>query len=296
MSAVGSEGSYWRGRPPAATLDGTPWRPVLALRPDGGHWVEAQPNDNHPEDAPAIAFELSRWEDDWREVRGEPVAMAEASVVGCVGYLVSHLDWAAQQHPAFQEFATDVRRLLSRLATTTAMAEFDNIGAACLTCDTDLRRTYGEPKPCHHTRPDLTLQVIGWTVPEPEEEPKPIHETVRQRDERVQAWELQHRRCDQGGLEPTWHCPRCRRVYDEEEYNRAVAAEMRTKRDGARYWVSVALAARLVNRTQATIRRWIEDDREAIEVACDMRSRRMQVLLSSVFAASARRARRKRVA
>jgi 5-hydroxyisourate hydrolase-like protein (transthyretin family) len=266
------------------------------LMPDGKRSVEHE-QDEHVGDPPSVAHELASWEDDWRLWRGEPAAEVAPDVSTAANYLLVRLPWAADTHEAFAEFATDVRRLLSRLETATATGDRDDVGASCFSCGTDLRRTYADPKPCRHERPSMALQVLRWTIPE--REPKPVYETVLERDARVEAWELQHEHCRQGGMEPTWHCPRhaCGRVYTLQEYTFAMAAEMHAKRERAHYWVPIATAARLVERTQATVRQWTEDERVGVPIACDVKTRRLHVLLASVFSANAaRKRRRQRVA
>jgi hypothetical protein len=93
-------------------------------------------------DPKSVAFELGRWEDDWRLTRGEPAAEVEGTVSSAVAYLMPRMGWAADQHPAFDEFAADIRRLLSRLRTATATDDRPETGAPCFDCHATLVRVW----------------------------------------------------------------------------------------------------------------------------------------------------------
>lgn len=154
LLAPGSEGAQWRG--PHKTSDlttrRTPWRPERRIRnaiPDSdGNTLRPttadEGNDNWPTDAPSVAFELSRWEDAWRSRRGEPPADTTPTVSRCAGYLERRMGWAADHHPAFPHFATELRNLLRRLEDTTSTSDRPQTGAPCFDCGADLKRAYGE--------------------------------------------------------------------------------------------------------------------------------------------------------
>jgi hypothetical protein len=164
MLGPGSEAAHWRGRERDSLLRmrKTPWRApqrllhaAAAWPADPGQqaekarqvtWVEAEQNDNRRTDTPSVAYELSRWEDDWREVRGEPVAMTEATVAGAVGYLSPLVGWAGAYHPAFDEFASDVRQLWRKLRDVIGDSDRPQVGVPCFEegCGEDLIRQYGE--------------------------------------------------------------------------------------------------------------------------------------------------------
>lgn len=135
MLSNGSEGRLWRGRDRTDRLAHTPWRAVAD---------EIVLNDNLPNDAPSVAFQLSQWEDAIREDRGDPVAMREATVSGAVGYLSPLMGWAGASHPAFDEFAEDVRRLHRKLQDVTGRSERPTVGVPCFECGADLLRQNGE--------------------------------------------------------------------------------------------------------------------------------------------------------
>lgn len=93
-------------------------------------------------DPPSVAFELSRWEDDWRITRGEPAAQVDANVTTAAGYLEVHARWAASEHPAFDEFATDMRSLRARLESACGRTDRAEKGAPCMDCGELLRRRW----------------------------------------------------------------------------------------------------------------------------------------------------------
>lgn len=104
------------------------------------------PEPEIPGDPESVAFELGRWEDDWRLTRGEPAATGVGTVAGAAGYLEVRMGWAADRHLAFDEFAGDVRRLLSRLRTATATDDRPEVGAPCFEgdCGGTLHRAWTE--------------------------------------------------------------------------------------------------------------------------------------------------------
>lgn len=176
------------------------------LLPNGERSDEHE-EDEWETDAPSVAFELSRWEDDWRLVRQEPAAEGAATVAAAVRYLGGlRLSWAGAHHEAFDEFASDLRRLVSRLRTAAGTAERPVTGVECLNCEgVALQRRYRDRKQGHG--------CLGhW--------------------DRC-AWPYAPHGCtDSGGLEDDWHCPRCKRPYSEKEYDLAVAQRHAMARKG----------------------------------------------------------------
>lgn len=72
-----------------------------------------------------------------------------------------------------------------------------------------------------------------------------------------------------------WHCPRCKRTWDEDAYWRNVgAANERAQREdiSGRTWCSIDYASRDVGRPVKTIRTWI--DRQELSVVCIILGRR----------------------
>jgi hypothetical protein len=148
LLADGSEGRFWRGPDFVDQLAHTPWRRVRPVRNATPHrpTIAAEGNDNYPSDPPSVAFELSRWEDVLREARNEPVAMTDATVSGAVAYLTPVVGWAADYHPAFDEFAADVRALHRKVEDAVGASTRPQIGVPCFEdgCGVNLIRQYGE--------------------------------------------------------------------------------------------------------------------------------------------------------
>ena len=161
LLAPGSVGAFWRDREQASRLDRTPWRPAQRLRHEpvvwssdpgrqaeqaaGVGWVAGSANPNLPTDPPSVAYELGQWEDDWRSVRGEPAATEAGTVVGAVGYLSRRAGWAADHHPAFDDFASEVASLRARLEVATSMDSrpLRGAGVTCFQCEgVELRREW----------------------------------------------------------------------------------------------------------------------------------------------------------
>lgn len=109
---------------------------------NGTRSVEHEADEYH-DDPASVAFELARTEDDWRHTRREP-AGGPATVTSAAGYLNARLGWAAAYHPAFDEFATDVRNLHRRLKDITGNSDRPQVGVPCFDCGADLLREYGQ--------------------------------------------------------------------------------------------------------------------------------------------------------
>lgn len=71
-------------------------------------------------DPASVLFILASWEDDWRHHFGDPAA-GRATVAAAAGYLNQRVGEAAQRHPAFDEFAADLRRLRRDLERVLAL-------------------------------------------------------------------------------------------------------------------------------------------------------------------------------
>lgn len=172
MLAAGSEGLLWRGRPVtdddmnqlvevhrcalcgAETTD--PSRHLLDAHDDAS-WsripelfavtgvvdrIRTDP-DVQPSDPPAVAFELRQWALDWAEMRDEALD-CRPTVGQLADFLARRIGWAAANHDAFDEFASDLRRILAQLEVATATDDHRETGAPCIYCHAHLERTYGE--------------------------------------------------------------------------------------------------------------------------------------------------------
>lgn len=98
---------------------------VLLAGGSEGSWAagEVHAADHHPGDPPSVAFELARWEDDWRSHRGDPAADGPATVTASAGYLEVHTRWSANTHPAFDEYMSDLRKLRGKLEAVTGLTK-----------------------------------------------------------------------------------------------------------------------------------------------------------------------------
>lgn len=91
--------------------------------------------DHWPNDPPSIAAELGRWEDDWRQIRREDAAPTLPTVATAANYLLKHYRWASVSHPAFEEFADDIRHLRTRLRVVTGDIQYPlRADARCFDC------------------------------------------------------------------------------------------------------------------------------------------------------------------
>lgn len=166
--------------------------------------------DEHHGDPQSIVAELAAHEDQWRHDQHQHAAQATPILSRVMGYLSLHLTWAAQHQAHFAEFATDTRRIRSRLEAELRDGGAPMRGVACFDCGTTLIRPLRDALPCRHaleaeranTTPATWIHTLA-TYPELGPE---------------------HTTCDQGGLDDQWRCPRCRRVYHEREYWFAVRA------------------------------------------------------------------------
>lgn len=114
---------------------------ILGVPVPGGR-DDSHSFDEYPDDPQSVVHELTRWEDDWRLTRGEPAATGPASVSTSRRYLNARLTWAADYHPAFDEFASDMQSLRSRLARVTSTDDIPVRGVPCFDCDAHLQRVW----------------------------------------------------------------------------------------------------------------------------------------------------------
>jgi hypothetical protein len=87
---------------------------------------------------PSIASTLASWVDDWIAIRGQHEHMPRQTVTALADWLDNRLDWAAEHHPAFDDFADEIRRLHSQ--TRVALEITDPrpqlcVGVPCRHCD-----------------------------------------------------------------------------------------------------------------------------------------------------------------
>ena len=105
--------------------------------------------DNRADSTPSIAWTLMSWEDDWRRARGDGAAQnvgSNAQVArAAAGYLERHTRWAANNHDAFDEYASDLQDLHARLEVATGRVRRPvKAGASCFDCGGTLERPLHE--------------------------------------------------------------------------------------------------------------------------------------------------------
>jgi len=97
-----------------------------------------------PSDTPSVLFELERWEAAMREDMGLHAATTKATISNVTSFLHEHLTWAAQNHPAFDEFAGDMRRLRGHVER--ALGRNDGpviaVGVECQDCGGQLAKQW----------------------------------------------------------------------------------------------------------------------------------------------------------
>lgn len=111
----------------------------------------------------------------------------------------------AQRHPAFDEFAADMRQLRSRLELVTKSADaIERAAVACPDCGDRLRKEWAKPARCQHDGPHCDHSHRS-----PSEWPCRGSNTCG---------------CDQGGARDEWVCRNreCGRIVEEAEYWLAV--------------------------------------------------------------------------
>ena len=94
-------------------------------------------------DPPSVLFELERWEAALREDMGLHAATTKATISNVTSFLHEHLTWAAQNHPAFDDFARELRQLRGHVDRALGRSDrpvFAN--CACLDCGERLARRW----------------------------------------------------------------------------------------------------------------------------------------------------------
>lgn len=188
------------GAAPAGPGDGEglPFADLLALIGPGSM---ARDRDAQRNDPPSVVGTLAGWEDDWRGVRGLPGAEYPESLSTAAQFLRSSNQWAANRHPAYADYAHELRALLGRVRAALRLVDTPvEMPARCIQVDADgtvcggtLVRDWDDPRPCVHR---------GGHRP----------------------W------CDQGGLRDRPRCVACGRVYSAAEYHVAFHEQLASAR------------------------------------------------------------------
>ena len=92
---------------------------------------------------------LESWERDWRELRGDepprPRGSDQVTLAGVVAWLDGHAEWAANHHPAIDEFVAEVNTLWSTARNVLGLVDRPmRSDVPCFSCgEQDLERRYG---------------------------------------------------------------------------------------------------------------------------------------------------------
>lgn len=176
--------------------------------------------DDRPDDPCSVAWVLGNAEDDWRRQLGMGAAPCGYHVGPAAAFLHLHLQWAANRHPAFADFAEDIRALRGALEHASGTADRpERADAACFDCGDELVRRYSDP----------TRNI------DPADHPK-----ARTGEER---W----------GLEADWSCRGCKHTYTTDGYN--LACLQRAEKEGGP-WIPAHQAATDNNRAYRTVQTW----------------------------------------
>lgn len=187
---------------------------LLVMLSDGSEG-RSEPDALFQHDPESLTYMLGSWEDDWRHVRGEPAAPERATVANTADYLNQRLGWAAQHHPAFDEFAGQLGKTVSALEAGLRHGDRVERGVPCRDCGERLIRRAAPKQGCPHTRkanlmagggdPTTVLKQILLAYPEDA---------------------TAHAKCDQGGFSDSYECRTCGRTYTQAEYWLAVRARI----------------------------------------------------------------------
>lgn len=190
--------------------------------------------DNLPTDVPSVLATLVTWEDDWRSELGMiPAGWKEdskgttddhryappATVSGTTVFLIRGLSHMAQNHPAFDEFARDIRELKGHMERTLRAQDAVDRGAPCPYCGARIIRKFDDPDHCD---PIWVPPVMGFGY-------QPYLGYGRYAD-KPGHWKWcdhdTHRgeRHDQGGRREGWVCSNrdCGKLFDDEQHRMAV--------------------------------------------------------------------------
>lgn len=93
----------------------------------------------HPDDAIghlSVASTLDQWVRDWRDHRGKGERLPTPTVASLTGWLLVRLDDACDTHPAVDDFAEELKRLMTALRSALRLRRhIERLPAPCPTCD-----------------------------------------------------------------------------------------------------------------------------------------------------------------
>lgn len=188
--------------------------------------------DEDPDDAWSAFQRIEFWSEQWRREHGAEYGQ-RPTIASEANFLRYLLNWAWDNLMEWDDFAADIKRARIQLEDIVSAGTRAERGAPCLY------------EGCRGIR--LVRKL----------------EPARDKDG-YRIW--RHSK---------WHCPRCHREWDEDAYARMVtAAHESTKSEEieGETWCTVDVAARKVDRPQATIRVWM--NRGHIATLCLIKGRR----------------------
>ena len=245
----------WLASDPKAVVDGWLVRPADKTRPAYGE-------DEDPDWEPPLQT-LLFWSEDWREQTGSTYAEWLPTVKSESLFLAHSLNWAWDNELHWDDFAKDIKAVRRRLENV--LYDGDRAERTRVTCDRDhcerqpqLIRVYHERKLaayiCHicaavvSASEDRDHCPSCWTTIAPAE-----------------VWIS-----DQA--KDRWKCPACKHRYDDDDYRKAHAKQL--KSEGADKFVNVrdAIATLITQgRGKRTVRRWLAPQIKYVEDRCTNR-------------------------
>lgn len=211
----------WPAVSPGSPQDGSktherplPGGDLLVMLSDGSEG-RSEPDALFQGDPESLTYMLGSWEDDWRHIRGESAAPHKATIANAVDYLNERLGWAAQHHPAFDEFAGQLGKAVSSLEAGLRSGDRVEHGVPCRECGERLIRRAAPKRDCAHTR---KARLMAGD----------LDETVILRQILLSYPEdaAEHSKCDQGGYSDNYECRTCGQTYTQAEYWLAVRAQI----------------------------------------------------------------------
>lgn len=188
---------------------------LLVMLSDGSEG-RSEPDALFQQDPDSLTFMLGSWEDDWRQIRGEGAAPHKATITNTVAYLNERLGWAAQHHPAFDEFAGQLSKAVSALESGLRTGDRVERGVPCRECGERLIRRALPKRDCAHSRQARLM------ASEHQDETDVLRQILLAYPEAAE----EHSRCDQGGYSDNYECRTCGQTYTQAEYWLAVRAQI----------------------------------------------------------------------
>jgi hypothetical protein len=136
--------------PGAGSNDGKPLPggTVLVLLSHGSEGLADDGDTAKDNDPQSVSFELAYWADMWREQRGETVSyFAHPAAVfdHAATYLAKRAMWAADTHPAFAQYSSDLHRIAQTLKRACGLIRTPTVlGVDCFDCGSHLIRPVNE--------------------------------------------------------------------------------------------------------------------------------------------------------